>query len=159
MKRQEFMDLSSEQQLAWIERNVEEYEVLLYSDGYIGCSYPSEQSDLEEYENYPLDYDVSGMIKNQLDSITPNRIDEIDEGAKLTCHERVALARAIAEEDMDGWFGHHGFEIELDDGNVFTYFVSNSMGQGGASFKFIGIYASKKDMLEVVQEEPLFALS
>ena len=39
MKRQEFMDLSSKQQLAWIERNVDEYEVLLYNDGYIGCSY------------------------------------------------------------------------------------------------------------------------
>ena len=159
MKRQEFMDLSSEQQLDWIEQNIEEYEVLLYSDGYIGCSYPSEQSDLEEYENYPLDYDVSGMIKKQLDSITPNRIDEIDEGAKLTCHEREALARAIAEQDMDGWLGHHGFQLDLDDGSVFTYFISNSIGQGGASFAYMGLYGSKEDMLEAVQREPFFALS
>ena len=159
MKTQEFLNLNSDQQLDWIEHNIKEYEVLLYSDGYVGCSYPTEQIDLQEYENYPQDYDVSSMIKNQLASITQNRIDEIDEGAKLTDNERKALARAIAEEDMDGWFGHHGFEIELDDGNVFTYFVSNSMGQGGASFKFVGIYASKKDMLEVVQEEPFFALS
>ena len=48
MKRQEFMDLSSKQQLAWIELNVDEYEVLLYNDGYIGCSYPSEESEIAE---------------------------------------------------------------------------------------------------------------
>ena len=71
MKRQEFMDLSSKQQPAWIERNVDEYEVLLYNDGYIGCSYPWEESD-------------------------------------------------IAEQDMDGWLGHHGFQLDLDDGSVFT---------------------------------------
>ena len=159
MKIHEFLDLSKKQQLDWIEQNIEEYAVLLYSDGYIGCSYPSEQSDLEEYENYPLDYDVSGMIKDQLDSITPKRIDEIDEGAKLTHHEREALARAIAEQDMDGWLGHHGFQIDLDDGSVFTYFVSSSMGPGGASFEFMGIYASREDMSAAVQDEPFFALS
>ena len=110
MKRQEFMDLSSKQQLAWIERNVDEYEVLLYNDGYIGCSYPWEESD-------------------------------------------------IAEQDMDGWLGHHGFHLDLDDGSVFTYFISNSMGQAGARFAYMGLYASKDDMLEAVQKEPFFALS
>ena len=41
---------SSKQQLAWIERNVDEYEVLLYNDGYIGCSYPGEESDIAEQD-------------------------------------------------------------------------------------------------------------
>ena len=159
MKIQDFLKLNSDQQLAWIDQNIEEYEVLLYNDGYLGCSYPTEQIDLEEYENYPMDYDVSGMIKNQLDSITASRMEEIDEGAKLNDHEREALACAIAEEDTEGWLGHHGFQIDLYDGSVFTYFVGHSMGQGGASFNFIGIYSSKEDLIEVIQEEPSFALS
>ena len=159
MTRQEFMDLSSDQQLDWIEKNIEEYEVLLYSDGYLGCSYPSEEINLADYENYPLDYDTSGMIKTQLADITQSRMEEIDEGAKLADHEREALACAIAEEDTEGWLGHHGFQIDLDDGSVFTYFVGHSMGQGGASFNFIGIYSSKEDLIEVIQEEPSFALS
>ena len=153
------MDLSSDQQLDWIEKNIEEYEVLLYSDGYLGCSYPSEEINLADYENYPLDYDTSGMIKTQLADITQSRMEEIDEGAKLADHEREALACAIAEEDTEGWLGHHGFQIDLDDGSVFTYFVGHSMGQGGASFNFIGIYSSKEDLIEVIQEEPSFALS
>ena len=159
MKIQDFLKLNSDHQLAWIDQNIEEYEVLLYNDGYLGCSYPTEQIDLEEYENYPMDYDVSGMIKNQLASITASRMEEIDEGAKLNDHEREALACAIAEEDTDGWLGHHGFQIDLDDGSVFTYFVGHSIGQGGASFNFIGIYSSKEDLIEVIQEEPSFALS
>ena len=63
MKTQKFLNLNSDQQLDWIEHNIKEYEVLLYSDGYVGCSYPTEQIDLQEYENYPQDYDVSSMIK------------------------------------------------------------------------------------------------
>ena len=159
MKIQDFLKLNSDEQLDWIEKNIEEYEVLLYNDGYLGCSYPTEQIDLEEYEKYPMDYDVSGMIKNQLASITASRMEEIDEGAKLNDHEREALACAIAEEDTEGWLGHLGFQIDLDDGSVFTYFVGHSMGQGGASFNFIGIYSSKEDLIEVIQEEPSFALS
>ena len=159
MKIQDFLKLNSDQQLAWIDQNIEEYEVLLYNDGYLGCSYPTEQIDLEEYENYPMDYDVSGMIKNQLASITASRMEEIDKGAKLNGHEREALACAIAEEDTEGWLGHHGFQIDLDDGSVFTYFVGHSIGQGGASFNFIGIYSSKEGLIEAVQDEPSFALS
>ena len=159
MKTQEFLQLNSDQQLGWIDQNIEEYEVLLYNDGYLGCSYPTEQINLADYENYPLDYDTSGMIKNQLASITASRIDEIDEGTKLTDQEREALAISIAEEDTEGWLGHHGFQIDLDDGSVFTYFVGHSMGQGGASFNFIGIYTSKEDVIEVIQDEPSFALS
>ena len=159
MKTQEFLQLNSDQQFKWIEQNIEEYEVSLYNDGYLGCSYPTEQIDLEEYENYPLDYDVSGLIKNQLATITPNRIDEIDEGAKLSDHEREALAISIAEEDTEGWLGHHGFQIDLEDGSVFTHFVGHSMGQGGASFNFIGIYASKEDVINALQDKPSFALS
>ena len=159
MTRQEFMDLSSDQQLDWIEKNIEEYEVLLYSDGYLGCSYPTEEINMADYETYPLDYDTSGLIKTQSADITQSRMEEIDEGAKLTDHEREALACAIAEEDTEGWLGHHGFQIDLYDGSVFTYFVGHSMGQGGASFNFIGIYSSKEDLIEVIQEEPSFALS
>ena len=159
MKIQDFLKLNSDEQLDWIEKNIEEYEVLLYNDGYLGCSYPTEQINLADYENYPLDYNTSGMIKNQLAGITPSRMEEIDEGAKLNGHEREALACAIAEEDTEGWLGHHGFQIDLDDGSVFTYFVGHSMGQGGASFNFIGIYSSKEDLIEVIQEEPSFALS
>ena len=159
MKVKEFLSLNRDQQLDWIKGNIEDYEVLLYGDGYIGCSYPSEQMDLKQYENYPLDYDISGMIENQLDSITPNRINQIDGGAKLSDREREALARAVAEEDMEGWLGHHGFQIDLADGNVFTCFVGHSMGQGGASFDFIGIYASKEDMIKEVQDNSFFALA
>ena len=58
MKIQDFLKLNSDQQLAWIDQNIEEYEVLLYNDGYLGCSYPTEQIDLEEYENYPMDSQI-----------------------------------------------------------------------------------------------------
>ena len=88
MTRQEFMDLSSDQQLDWIEKNIEEYEVLLYSDGYLGCSYPTEEINLADYENYPLDYDTSGMIKTQSADITQSRMEEIDEGAPLFTKDR-----------------------------------------------------------------------
>ena len=69
MKTQELLQLNSDQQLDWIDQDIEEYEVLLYNDGYLGCSYPTEQTDLEEYENY-VNTGVSAPInQDQFDAM------------------------------------------------------------------------------------------
>jgi len=184
--RQEFLRLTEDEQLGWIEGNIGDFEDLLYGSGYLGCSYPVEQIDVAEYEEYrddygtshiiqkamgglsldrlkaiedgaeltdnerqlliaglgekkgelkefesnPKRYSVSSIIQKELGGLTLERFDKLEDSAKLKKVERDALIRAIAEEDVDGWVGHHGFPIEFDDGSLFTYFVGYSAGQG-----------------------------
>ena len=214
VSRQEFLQLTNDEQLGWIEGNIEEYEDLLYGDGYLGCSYPVEQIDVAEYEEYrddygtshiiqkamgglsldrleaiedgaeltenerqlliaglgenkgelkeyesnPKRYSISSIIQKELGGLTLERFDELEDGAKVNKVERDALIRAIAEEDADGWLGHHGFPIEFDDGSLFTYFVGYSAGQGGATFEYICTYENLESLIDEISKQPFAAL-
>jgi hypothetical protein len=63
--RQEFLRLTEDEQLGWIEDNIEDYEDLLYGGGYLGCAYPVEQIDVAEYEEYRDDYGTSRLCQNK----------------------------------------------------------------------------------------------
>ena len=83
----EFLSLSNEAQFAWIEKNIPDYEIKLYGDGYLGAYYPR-PIDWDEYLNNREDYGVSGLIASQAKEISHDRIEEIDEGALLTEKEK-----------------------------------------------------------------------
>ena len=212
--RQEFLELTDDKKLGWIEDNIQDYQVLLYGDGYLGCSYPVEQIDvaeyeenrddygtshmiqkamgglsldrleaiedgaeltenerqqliaglgekkgeLKEYESNPKKYSISSIIQKELGGLTLERFDELEDGAKLKKVELDALIRTIAEEDADGWLGHHGFPIEFDGGSLFTYFLGYSAGQRGAIFEFVSIFKTREHLIEYVGQLPFVAL-
>ena len=68
----------------------------------MGCSYPVESIDLNEYLENRDDYGVSGLIAFNLTNISTVRQSEIDKGTKLNAEEISALQRAMAEESEDG---------------------------------------------------------
>ena len=61
IKVKDFMALSQTDQDIWIEENIEDFEIKLYGDAYIGVFYPDD-IDWDEYLNNPVDYGVSGLI-------------------------------------------------------------------------------------------------
>ncbi|MDB0018515.1 hypothetical protein N9D84_04710, partial [Planktomarina temperata] len=99
----EFLKLSVEDQAAWIEANIPEYEAHLYGNNYLGCSYDLDEDKLDEYLENRDDYGVSGLIEEQLPSLSEERAFEIDDDAGLTSEELEALRTAMAENDFDGW--------------------------------------------------------
>ena len=155
---EEFGSFSSEEQLKWIEQNIEDYEQLLFGDGYLGCSYPVESIDLNEYLQYRDDYGVSGLIASNLTNISTVRQKEIDDGAKLTAEEISALQRAIAEENCEDWTSHCGFEVTLKDGTSFALFQGQGGGQGGPTFEFEQIFKTEKSAINSISDRPFAAL-
>jgi len=154
----EFLSKPNELQLQWIEENVPDWGVLLYGEGYLGCSYPTENINLNEYLSNRDDYGVSEMLLSQDSNISEERIEEIDNGADLTAHEIEMLQRSIAEDDFGGWIGHHCFDLELSDGNVCVYFEGYDIGQGGSDFEYIGTYKSREMLVKELEDKPFFAL-
>ena len=65
------------------------------------------------------------------------------------------LISAVAENDVHGWLGHHGFEIELTDGNCFAYFLGYDGGQGGPSFEYHSLFGSRSELLDYVEAQPM----
>jgi len=154
----EFLKLSDEDQLAWIEANVPKYVEKLYGDNYLGCSYAIDEDTVDEYLEYREDYNVLGLIGKQLPNISDERIDEIDEGAELTDEELEALRNGIAENDESGWDLHSGFYFKVRFGALYGLFVGHERGQGGCDFELERVFANKQLALQQVSEKPMVAI-
>ena len=154
----EFLKLSDEDQLAWIEANVPKYVEKLYGDNYLGCSYEIDEDTVDEYLEYREDYNVLGLIGKQLPNISDERIDEIDEGAELTDEELEALRNGIAENDESGWDLHSGFYFKVRFGALYGLFVGHERGQGGCDFELERVFANKQLALQQVSEKPMVAI-
>ena len=154
----EFLKLSVEDQAAWIEANIPEYETQLYGDSYLGCSYDLDKDTLDEYLENRDDYGVSGLIEEQLPSLSKDRGFEIDDGAELTSEELEALKTAMAENDFGGWDTHSGFYFKVRFGALYGLFVGQDLGPGGSDFEIERVFAHKKLALHYVSEKPMAAL-
>ena len=154
----EFLKLSVEDQAAWIEANIPEYETQLYGDSYLGCSYDLDEGKLDEYLENRDDYGVSGLIEEQLPSLSEGRAFEIDDGAGLTSEELEALQTAMAENDFDGWDTHSGFYFKVRFRALYCLFVGHERGQGGCDFELEHVFKSKGLALQHVSEKPMVAM-
>ncbi|MDC3324017.1 hypothetical protein OAV52_00765 [Planktomarina temperata] len=154
----EFLKLSVEDQAAWIEANIPEYGTQLYGNNYLGCSYDLDEDRLAEYLEYRDDYGVSGLIGEQLASLSEERAFEIDDGAELTSEELEALSTVLAEKDFDGWDTHSGFYFKVRFGALFALFAGQDIGQGGSEFELERVFSNKKLALQHVSEKPMVAL-
>ncbi|MDB2519648.1 hypothetical protein N9X54_05495 [Planktomarina temperata] len=154
----EFLKLSVNDQQSWIEANIHEYAVKLHGDNYLGCSYDLDEDKLDEYLKYRDDYGVSGLIEEQLPSLSEERAFEIDDGAELTSEELEALRTAMAENDFDGWDTHSGFYFKVRFGALYALFAGQDMGQGGSEFELEQVFKSKKLAVEYVSKKPMVAL-
>ena len=151
--KRDFLSWDEGDQEDCISEHIPDYEERLYGDGYIGCSYPVERIDFEEYREYAEDYDVVSTIASQCDGLSERRTEEINAGHALSDLERECLADAIAEDDPDGWITHHGFELRLKGGKVFTYYTGKSLGQGGSTFTYQGAFKNRVELVESIAGE------
>ena len=154
----EFLKLSVEDQAAWIEANIPEYETQLYGDNYMGCSYDLDEDRLDEYLKYRDDYGVSGLIEDQLPTLSEERGFKIDDGAELTSEELEALRTAMTENDFDGWDTQSGFYFKISFGALYALFVGQDIGQGGSEFELEQVFKSKKLAVAYVSKKPVVAL-
>jgi len=158
ISQQEFLSWDLYDQEEWIAENIPNFEERLFSDGYLGCSYPIEKIDLQEYRDYAEDYGTADLIAQQGTPMSDERVDEIDAGEELTDEEIESLFAAISEDDIDGWTSHHGFPIKLKGGSIFVYFFGYRMGQGAIEFTYAGAFRSRSELANSLSDEYALAL-
>lgn len=162
MNKAEFLALSFDEQLKWIEEHIDDHETLLYDgDTYIGSSYPevgilydSSFSLLDDFESDREGYGTIEIIQSKLPDLSGKRLNELHAGAAFNERELTALKMHLAETDVDGWIGHHGLELKLTDDVVYAHFESEGIGQGGFIFHYRGAYADKKTLRKYVVTLP-----
>ena len=69
--------------------------------------------------------------------------------------EKLKLAMAVAEDDVDMWLTHHSLEIQFLDGSLHACFVGYPKGAGGLDFKYFCSFKTYQSMLETISQEPI----
>lgn len=155
----EFLRLSLDAQQAWIAANIPDYQVNLYGNNYLGCSYELDEDTLKDYIKYRYDYGVSGIISSQLSNLTKERLEAIDDGSDLTLEEVEALKSGIAEKDFHGWQIHSGQYIKVRFGAVYALYTGKDIGQGGDIFKLRSVFRAKSIAKRSLDDSPMLVLA
>ena len=117
-----------------------------------------DEDTLDEYLKNRDDYDVSGLIEEQLPNLSEERVFEIDDGTELTSEELEALRTAMAENDFDGWATHSGFYLKVRFEALYALFIGEDRGQSGCDFELEQVFVNKKLALHYVSKKPMVAL-
>ena len=150
-----FQSLPLSDQFYWLSKKYPDYADLCYGEGYLGVSYPINDALVQDYEYQPEEYGVVDILRNRVPALSDDRARDILAGSKLSQEELDVVIEAIAENDTDGWWGHHGFEIELADQTVFTHFIGRSLGQGGVDFEYCGTFNDAQSLKDWIERQPL----
>ncbi|WP_375569205.1 hypothetical protein ABWH93_15270 [Seohaeicola saemankumensis] len=154
MKKREFFGLSEAEQEAWVIQKFPDFEAKAYDDTCFGMFFDVLDDQVSEYVEYAEDYETFDILNSALSGFTESRQAEIEAGASLSQAEKLALKRYIADQDIDGWTGLHGWNAECDDGQVFVVFWGFSEGQGGIRLEYARAFETRKqadDWLETFE--------
>lgn len=151
----QFQSLPISVQFHWISKRYPDYADLCYGEGYLGMSYPINDALVQDYEDQPEEYGVVDILRGRVPALSDERARNILAGSKLSQEELDIVIEAIAENDADGWWGHHGFEIELADQTVFAHFIGRSLGQGGVDFEYYGTFNDGQSLKNWIERQPL----
>ena len=151
----QFQSLLTSDQFHWLSKRYPDYAELCYGEGYLGMSYTVSEALVREYEEKPEEYGVFDILRDRVPTLSAERAGDILAGSKLSQEELGILIEAISENDTDGWWGHHGFEIQLADQIVFTHFIGSSLGQGGTDFEYCGTFNNAQLLKNWIEKQPL----
>lgn len=154
MNKAIFLGLPQKEQIELILQEFPDFAMKAYEDTCFGIFYDVSDEDIEERVKYAEDYDTFEILRSLLPEFSDNRAEEIAAGSPLSNSEKISLKRHIADEDIDGWTGVHGWWKTCDDGDTFLVFWGHSEGQGGIRLGYYSAFATKEqahDWLETFE--------
>ena len=150
MKRAEFLNLPIDAQASWVTHSFPDYQTLAHEDSCFGIFYEVQDYQINGYINDPESYGTIDILRGALPEFSEHRATEIEAGAPLSKSEISALKQHIAEEDVSGWTGVHGWNLQCDDGEVFVLFWGYSEGQLGIRLEYACAYETKEQAFEML---------
>jgi hypothetical protein len=149
MKRAEFLNLPIDAQASWVTHSFPDYQMQAYEDScFFGMFYKVRDDQINSYISNREYFETLDILRDALPEFSDHRATEIEAGAPLTKSEIAALKQHIADKDVSGWTGVHGWNLQCDDGEVFVLFWGHSEGQFGIRLEYVRAYETKKQAFE-----------
>ena len=151
----ELIDGDYENQRKWIEEHYPDHIFLAHTGIDLGTLIIGLEDEISDYIDFPHDHALGELIYDDTKKEALQRIDQINNGAKLTKEEKEVLRTHIIEEELNN-FGGNGtinycnyINVTFGETKLFSVYYGLIEGQGGYNPAFIGIFES----LEVAKAE------
>ena len=149
MKRAEFLNLPIDAQASWVIHSFPDYQTRACEDScFFGMFYKVRDDQINSYISDREYFETLDILRGALPEFSEHRATEIEAGAPLSKSEVTALKQHIADQDVSGWTGVHGWNLQCDDGEVFGLFWGHSEGQFGIRLEYACAYETKEQAFE-----------
>tara|TARA_R110000737_G_scaffold314303_1_gene324043 strand:- start:63 stop:569 length:507 start_codon:yes stop_codon:yes gene_type:complete len=157
MKKAEILSLSWEDQENWLKKNVDDYLTKPYEGDLIGYVIYFHEQLLDEYIEYPEDYETGSLIKTVFNEMPAEREQEINLGSPLSKLEKDYLKKSVVNKlnEEEGGLVGENFTVcgvKCDDGELFVTFCGPSEGAGGVDWSFDNIFTTREAATESVSK-------
>ena len=157
MNKAEILSLSWEDQENWLKKNVDDYLTKPYEGDLIGYVIYFHEQLLDEYIEYPEDYETGSLIKTVFNEMPAEREQEINSGSPLSKLEKNYLKKSVVNklnEEGGGLVGENFTVcgVKCDDGELFVTFCGPSEGAGGVPWSFDNIFTTREAAIESVSK-------
>ena len=151
----ELIDSNYENQKKWIKEYYPDHIFLAHDGSDLGALIIGLEDEISNYMDFQYHDELGELIYDYSEESTHQRIEQINNGAKLTKEEKEVLRTHIIEEELNN-FGGNGtinycnyINVTFGETKLFSVYYGLIEGQGGYNPAFIGIFES----LEVAKAE------
>lgn len=148
----ELKKLDQLDQEKWLSENIADFDQVPFNGELVGYIIQCDDDHLDEYINYPEDYETGSIIKSVFSELSTSREHEINEGATITIDEKKHLREAILEEISNDEFEGDTYTvcaIELGKSQIFLTFSGKLIPY--PSWTFDNIYETKKQAITAIK--------
>ena len=148
----ELKKLDQLDQEQWLHENIADFDQVPFDGELVGYVIQCDDNRLDEYINYPEDFETGSMIKSVFDELSSSREHEINEGAKITIDEKKYLREAVLEELSNDEFEGETYTVcavELGESQIFLTFSGKLIPY--PSWTFDNIYETKKQAVAAIK--------
>ena len=114
-----------------------------------------DEGTLKDMIEYPGDYEIGHQMQKFDPMLTLDRVNEINEGAKLTERERKLLEEVVLQSQSEDCFEGQNFvarQIKCDDGDIIAVYTGFSEGPS-TKLEFFGLYENKENFIKSLQSD------
>jgi hypothetical protein len=148
----ELKKLDQLDQEKWLNENIADFDQVPFNGELVGYIIQCDDNRLDEYLNYPEDYETGSMIKSVFSELTSSRENEINEGSTITIDEKKYLREAVLEELSNDEFEGENYTVcavELGDSQLFLTFSGKLIPY--PSWSYDDIYETKEQAVAAIK--------
>ena len=150
MKKDELFGLCFDKQQEWAD------EATGWGDNDPFCYVISlDEGTLRDMIECPGDYEIGNQMQKFDPMLTLDRVNKINEGAKLSEREIKLLEEVVFQIQSEDCFEGQNFvarQINCDDGDIIAVYTGFSEGHN-TKFEFFGLYENKDNFIKSLQSD------